>query len=109
MVVSASAEFIDIIARELVNRQDVHLRLSTEDALRYRSSFQQITDTKMMSQEEALRLIEAITASLRWGAMHYDQSGKLLFNIEEVLKALLDGPVTVESAGGEIVATLVSE
>ena len=63
----------------------------------------------MMSQEEALRLIEAITASLRGGAMHYDHTGKLLFSVEEVLKAMLAGPVTVESTCGEIVATLVSQ
>lgn len=63
----------------------------------------------MMSQEEALRLIEAITKSLRAGAMHYDSTGKLLFTVSEVLAALMEGPVTVESTGGEIVATLVSQ
>jgi hypothetical protein len=62
----------------------------------------------MMSEEEALRLIEAITTSLRGGAMHYDKTGRLLCNVEEVLKALLNGPVTVESSSGEIVATLIS-
>ena len=63
----------------------------------------------MMSQEEALRLIEAVTTSLRGGAMHYDHTGRLLCSVEEVLKAMLAGPVTVEASSGEIVATLVSE
>ncbi len=47
----------------------------------------------MTTQDDALLLIAAIEKGFRRGVRYYDQTGKQLYTVEQVVLALLDGPV----------------